>query len=329
MRRPLQRTVSSVLAVLVIAAIVGTTAPAASAGTHFAGRYTNEYGTRTYRGYVPSSYRRATPMPLVVGLHGCGGTGASFAALTELERYAERRGFIVLFPEQNPENNGSQCWNWFLPTNHERGEGEPSMIAGITKRVQSRYKVDTRRTFVTGISAGGAMTVIMGVTYPDLFAAIGVNAGCIFEGFPCLMSRGFAPELRGRIAYNRMGRFRRVVPTIVFHGTDDMPVPVANSRELIVQWAKTNDLAIDGVEDGDIDPTADATRRGTVPRGRSYTREIYTNRAGKNVMERYLVHGMGHTWSGGCTCNGNGDPSGPEASRIMYDFFLAHPKAHA
>ncbi len=323
----MRRIVSLCLGVLVVAGIVGFAAPPASAGTHFYGTYTNAYGARYYRGYVPSSYRPGVAMPLVVGLHGCTETALGFAILSELETYAEQRGFIVVFPEQNYYANNARCWNWFLSANQKRGQGEPSLIAGITNRVKSQYTVDARRTFVTGISAGGAMTVIMGATYPDLFAAIGVNAGCEYAGFPCGSSGGPDPNAQGLKAYQAMGSFRRPVPTIVFHGTNDAVIPVINSQQIIAQWAQTNDLAMDaGLDDGDVDATVDATQTGAVPGGRSYTREIYNTATGQNVMERYLVNGMGHYWSGGCSCHIYGDASGPEASSIIYDFFLAHPK---
>jgi poly(hydroxyalkanoate) depolymerase family esterase len=323
----MRRGVRLLLAVVVVAAGLVVVAKPAAAGTHFYGTYTNVYGSRYYRGYVPSSYTPGTAMPLVVGLHGCTETALGFAILSELETYAEQRGFIVVFPEQNYFANNARCWNWFLSGNQYRGQGEPSLIAGITNRVKSQYIVDARRTYVTGISAGGAMTVIMGATYPDLFASIGVNAGCEFDGFPCGSSGGPDPNAKGLLAYQRMGSYRRVVPTIVFHGTSDPVIPPINSTQVIQQWAQTNDLATDnGVDDNDVDSVADASIPGSVPGGRTYTREIYNNTGGSNVMERYLVNGMGHYWSGGCSCHIYGDPSGPEASSIIYDFFLAHPK---
>jgi poly(hydroxyalkanoate) depolymerase family esterase len=316
-----------VLVVVVSTLSIGAGVMPARAGSHFYGTYTNAWGSRYYRGYVPSSYQPGVAMPLVVGLHGCTETALGFAILSELETYAEQRGFIVVFPEQNYYANNGRCWNWFLSTNQKRGQGEPSLIAGITNRVKSNYTVDTRRTFVTGISAGGAMTVVMGATYPDVFAAIGVNAGCEFDGLPCGSSGGPDPNAQGLKAYQAMGSFRRVVPTIVFHGTNDAVIPYINSTQVIQQWAQTNDLATDGgIDDGDVDATVDASIPGQVPGGRSYVREIYNNSSGVNTMERYQVNGMGHYWSGGCSCHIYGDASGPEASSIIYDFFLAHPK---
>src|SRR5262249_20425472 len=158
---------------LVLLGTVGAApAPArAAGGGTFAGGYVSLWGTRTFHGYVPSSYRPGTPVPLLVALHGCAEYFGDLERLSGLSDLAEARGFIVVSPEQSVLANPSKCWNWFLESNQHRGIGEPSIIAGITNWVRSRYTVDSRRIFVTGPSAGGVMANIMAVTYPDLFAA--------------------------------------------------------------------------------------------------------------------------------------------------------------
>lgn len=97
-----------------------------------------------------------------------------------MDALADQKQFIVVYPEQNPLANPGLCWNWFLEVNEFRGSGEAAVIAGITQTVEqttSHWTVDTHHVYVTGPSAGGAMSVIMGATYPDLFAAIGVESG--------------------------------------------------------------------------------------------------------------------------------------------------------
>ena len=296
-------------------------------GTYFAGYYTNFYGTRYYQGYVPTSYH-VQEMPLVVGLHGCTETAAGFELLTALDDLAEQRGFILVLPEQNPYFNSARCWNWMLTANQSRGAGEPSIIAGITNWVRGNYNVDANRIHVTGISAGGAMSVIMGATYPDLYASIGVHSGCEYKGLPCGSGGGPDPTTAGNQMYSAMGSYKRVVPVIAFVGSADIVAPPINTSQIITSWAQTNDRTSDGADNNNIDDIADQTIPGQVPGGRSYTQYVYKNSTnGQIVLTQYIVDGMNHAWSGGCGCDPYGDPAGPNASSIMYDFFLAHPKS--
>jgi len=322
----MSRSLKGLVAVVVLAFGFAHPALAAQPGTYFAGYYTNAYGTRYYQGYVPTSYH-GTAMPLVVGLHGCSETAATFQQLTGLDALAEQRGFILVLPQQDYNANGAGCWNWFLSYEQVRGQYEPSQIAGITNWVKSNWSVDAKKVFVTGISAGGAMSVIMGATYPDLYASIGVHSGCEYKGYPCGSSGGPDPTTEGNNIYSAMGSFKRVVPVIAFVGSSDTIAPPINTSQVITSWAQADDKASDGLDNNNIDDVADTTTNGQVPGGRSYTQYDYKNSTGGAVvLTKYVVNGMGHMWSGGCGCDPFGDPSGPNASSIMYDFFLAHPK---
>jgi poly(hydroxyalkanoate) depolymerase family esterase len=291
----------------------------ASGGTSFAGWYANLWGARYYQGYVPSTYRPGTPVPLVVGLPGCTETGAAFARLTGLSRLAEQRGFIVVYPEQSVLANPGRCWNWFLGVNQVRGSGEPSIIAGITDAVRARYSIDPRRIFVTGASAGGVLSVIMGVTYPDVYAAIGVVAGCEYA---CDVLRLRSPDAAGNLAYQEMGARARPVPVILFQGTADLVVPPATAGRIVGQWAQTDDLALNGIDDDEVTSVPDHVATGQVPGGRDFTHASY----GAGLIEEYLIDGAGHAWPGGCSCDLFGDPAGPDASTLQWNFFDSHPR---
>jgi poly(hydroxyalkanoate) depolymerase family esterase len=304
-----------------IAALLPAGAAHAAGGTHFAGVYVSLNGARDYDGYVPSSYRSGTPMPLLVALHGCTETSGHLGPASGLTALAEQRGFIVVYPDQALAVNPAQCWNWFLSKNQRRGSGEAAIIAGITNLVRSRYTVDSRRVFVTGISAGANMSVIMAVTYPDIYAAAGVVAGCEYR---CDIT-GLTPvDTQGERAYAEMGTRRRPVPIVNFQGTNDLVVSPSLSDRLVGQWAQTDDLALDnGIDDNDVDAVPDQVAVGQVPGGRTYTHQIFRANTSAVMVERYLVHGAGHSWPGGVGIFG--DEGGPDASAIQWDFFLAHP----
>jgi poly(hydroxyalkanoate) depolymerase family esterase len=300
---------------------------------------TETYGDRDYRLYIPAGYQAGTPLPLLVVLHGCGQDPTSMSVDTHFNVYADQFQFLALYPRQPQSANGTRCWNWFEPAHQQRGAGEPALIAGMTAQVQSRYSVDGNRIFATGLSAGGAMSIIMGATYPDVYAAIGVSAGIEYgcatdtaSGVVAMASGGCAdPVESGNKAYAAMGQYERVVPAIVFHGSADAVVVVKNAHNILTQWAQTDDLAADGADNNEIDDVPEATSPGQVPGGHTYTRYTYNNSSnGRTVLEKYIVDAMPHAWSGGTLDLANGgdrnvDPLGPDASLIMWQFFQANP----
>ncbi|AWD65438.1 poly(3-hydroxybutyrate) depolymerase [Priestia megaterium] len=299
-----------------------------------AGSFTSKtYNGRTYKLYVPSSYQGGAALPLVVMLHGCTQDPDQFAAGTQMNALAETEKFFVFYPEQPSSANSNKCWNWFDTAHQSRGSGEPALIAGMVNQIKSSYSIDADQVFVGGLSAGAAMSVIMGATYPDIFAAISVGAGLEYKAatsvtgaYTAMSSGGPNPIQQGDLAYSAMGEHKRVVPVILFHGTADYTVAPINAHQILSQWAQTNDRASDGLDNNNIDDTADQTLPGTVSGGRSYTQYIYKDTAGKTVMEKYMIEGMGHAWSGGSTSGSYTDPKGPNATKLSWNFFKNHPK---
>jgi len=288
---------------------------------------------RVYKIYVPSGYQAGTAVPLVLMLPGCTQDPDQFATGTEMNTYAEQYNFIVAYPDQPTTANPNKCWNWFEPAHQARGSGEPKSLVGVVNHIKSRYSIDSNRVYVAGLSSGGAMAVILGATYPDVFAAIGVGSGLEYkaatsmvEAFIAMSNGGPDPVAQGNAAYNAMGSYKRVVPVIVFHGTADYTVATVNGHQVLSQWAQTNDRASDGSDNNNIDDVADETINGQVPGGRSYTRYVYKDSTtGQIVMEKYIVNSMGHAWSGGSSQGSYTDPSGPKASLLMWEFFMNHP----
>src|SRR3954463_5474401 len=134
------------------------------------GTFSNPAGSRAYKLFVPSRYQ-GQPLPLVVMLHGCTQSPDDFAAGTRMNFIAEEQSCFVVYPAQRSEANQAKCWNWFRTADQQRGKGEPSLIAGITRQIMRDYSLDPKRVYVGGLSAGAAAAAIMGAT-----TAIGVHS---------------------------------------------------------------------------------------------------------------------------------------------------------
>lgn len=304
---------------------------AAGGGSFKRYSHTNTAGTRTYKLYVPASYS-GEALPLIVDLHGCSSNADEEARWSRFNELAERFNVLVAYPEQSPEANGNRCWNWFLEEHYHRDAGEPLLIAGITREVMAGWAVNPQRVYVAGISAGGAMSVIMAATYPDLYAAAMVYAGCQYQGGATCMGAGatLPAEESGRRAYEAMGSRARVVPVLVIQGDTDPLVPPANAERVVQQFLASDDWADNGANDGSVNRNRSATRSGQKPGGRSYDIDDYTDAAGCLLAQRWLIQGMGHAWSN-ATPNGSPrdaaltDPLGPDVSTPTLEFFLSHP----
>ncbi|MDR6220352.1 PHB depolymerase family esterase [Deinococcus soli (ex Cha et al. 2016)] len=281
--------------------------------------------TRAYTLYTPAAGAGAA-RPLVVMLHGCTQSPADFAAGTRMNDLADTQGFLVVYPEQPASANQNRCWNWFDPAHQARGQGEPAAIRAVVDAVKGRVNVDAARVYVAGLSAGAAMSVIMGATYPDVFSGVGVASGLEFRAatsssaaFTAMNSGGPNPDAQGTAAYNAMGTFKRTVRTIVFHGSSDYTVYPVNGDQVAAQWVQTNDLADDGQDNGSRSTAQVTTRSGTVSGGRAYSVKTFAG----GVVEQWSVTGMGHAWSGGSTAGSYTDPKGPDASAELWRFFSA------
>ena len=278
------------------------------------GSYTNRAGTRRYKLYVPSGFAGQT-VPLVVMLHGCTQTPVDFAAGTHMNVLAEEKTFLVAYPQQVTSANRSGCWNWFQAADQGQGMGEPSLIAGITQQIMSAYHVDVNRVYIAGMSAGGAMAVIMAATYPHLYAAAGVHSGLAYGAAHDLPS-AFAAMKQGAPQHTR--RLAERIPLIVFHGDRDTTVAPINADRLIDQWLQTTNDGSSILQDA-------AVKRGQVAGGHAYSRFIYRNASGRTIVEKWIIHQAGHAWSGGSPSGSYTDLMGPDASAEMVRFFSEQP----
>src|ERR1700694_1825991 len=172
-------------------------------------------------------------------LHGCTQSPDDFAAGTRMNFIAEEQTCFVAYPAQRSEANQAKCWNWFRTTDQQRGRGEPSLIAGITRKIMRDYSVDPKRVYVGGLSAGAAAAAIMGATYNDLYAAIGVHSGLACGAASDLPS-AFVAMRQGSLAVSsRSDNLSKTVPTIVFHGDRDITVHPNNGDQILEQSIRT------------------------------------------------------------------------------------------
>ena len=317
-----------------------------------------------YRLFLPLGLDPARPVPLVVMLHGCNQDARAFAEVTRMNALAAAEGFVVLYPEQRAHPTACWRWYEPEHQQRGNGEPAAVFALVQLVKARPDLAIDSQQVFVAGLSAGAAMAAILGATYPEVFAAAGLVAGLPFGAAEdCLgafnvMQRisdrlpGFdawldywsaygtclaagevnpilpalpSPDALGESAHAAMGPRARVLPVIVFQGSADRRVFPENGADMIGQWAQTGDLASDGIDDDGIDDVAEGDSRGGRPGGHGYRRRLYENHVGMIVMDFYAIDAMGHAWPGGAPDRPFSDPAGPDASRLIWDFFTGHP----
>ncbi len=299
------------------------------AGGQFVERsYTGPAGGRPYKLYVPSGYTGQEAVPLIVMLHGCTQNPDDFAAGTSMNELAEMHTFLVAYPAQAQNANMQKCWNWFKASDQQRGQGEPAIIAGITRQVIEEYSVADGKVYVAGMSAGGAMAAVMGATYPDLYAAVGVHSGLAPGAAHDLPSAFSAMQGGGATNTPQNGftsRSKMGIPVIVFHGDGDTTVHPRNAEQLLAYYHTADGTPGGRSAAGELVPPV-AVRKGQVADGHAYTRATQRDAEGRPTMEQWIVHGLGHAWSGGSSAGSYTDAKGPDASAEMVRFFdQQHP----
>lgn len=239
--------------------------------------------------YIPDGLRG--PAPLVVVLHGCGQTAASFAQAAGWTKQADRWGFALLLPEQQAANNSGLCFNWFEPEDTERDRGEAQSIRQMIDRMQSEHPVDPQKMYVAGLSAGGAMTAALLAAYPDVFAGgavvAGIPYGCansLMSGLWCMQfSRDLKPKRWAKFARKATHDLRPPVarwPRVsIWQGEGDSVVNPENAQELLEQWTEVSGA----------DQTADGEER-----VKGFPRHIYKDPDGRVVVETYTLSDVGH-----------------------------------
>jgi poly(hydroxyalkanoate) depolymerase family esterase len=235
--------------------------------------------------FVPGELQQAPA--LVVVLHGCGQTAAGYDLGAGWSMLAKRYGFALLMPEQQSSNNPRCCFNWFNPEDTARDSGEACSIRQMIARMTADFGIDRRRIFVTGLSAGGAMTSAMLATYPEIFAG-----GAIIAGLPYGVASNVREALNGMLqssarpsgelgdlvrgASNHKGPWPRIS---VWHGSADRTVNPGNADAIVKQWLDVHHLPLQPMSEADVD---------------GYPRQIWWNAEGETIVESYTITNMAH-----------------------------------
>ena len=233
--------------------------------------------------YMPS----IPPTALVVVLHGCTQSASVYDQGSGWSTLAERHGFALLYPQQRRANNPNLCFNWYQPGDARRGHGEAASISQMIQHMARECRLDRSQIFITGLSAGGAMTSVMLACYPEQFAGGAIIAGLPFasanslpEALERMRGQGFpsrrALAARARAAAGQDGN----LPTLsVWHGTRDNIVDPANATAIVNQWRDLHGI-------GDVD--------GSVESVAGHCRKTWSDAQGRVIVEKYEINGMGH-----------------------------------
>ena len=276
--------------------------PDASApGEVVAGQYAGAAGARAWRLYIPSRPAAPTDSRLVLMLHGCTQDPDDFAIGTRMDAVAEKRGWHVLYPAQTKAANFNKCWNWFSP-NHQTGErGEPAILAAMTRQIMAER--DIRSACVAGLSAGGAMALIMGDVHPELFDAVLSHSG---------IAAGGARDLPSALAAMKSG-------------PDPLPARPYGPRLMIVQGVEDRTVVArnaDVIENA-VETSGTPRRSSAREAGREVERRVIEDADGKPRVATLRISGLGHAWSGGAPGGSYVDPQGPDVSEEFARFVEA------
>lgn len=278
--------------------------------------------------YLPASAPTSS-IPLVVMLHGCNQSVDDFAQGTRMNQLAEKQGFAVLYPQQSLSGHPKRCWHWYNKDT-QAGGGDAKRIAGIISNVSDQYPIDKTRVYIAGLSAGASMASIVALNYPHLISAVGIHSGTVFGaghsiiGAYAVMQRGSVKGLSGAInnIVKKHAAFPKM-PVMLIHGLDDKIVRPVNALQLTQQFRALNKVTDE--TEAAVTIKAASTANSRHPHHPYKIYEYYE--ADKLLVKVCEIFQLGHAWSGGdCTVRYNAC-AGPDATRMLWQFFRQHRRA--
>lgn len=322
---PLRRARAPAAPALAMAAPAASPAPGKWLASHLTGPGDNNTLKRlSYWLYLPDHPPTPEALPLVVMLHGCDQSATQFADGTRMNHWAQKLGYAVLYPQQSRSAHPHRCWKWYDRAT-QQGGGEVGLIVGMIGKVMGSYPIDRKRVYISGLSAGAGMANIVALHHPELFAAIGLHSGPLF---------GAGHSTLGALGVMKHGASHRVdsaieeilharpgfpaLPTMLIQGEDDDVVRPINQIQLMRQAQLINRLVPADVQ------FATASKAAT---RQSNPYSIHDTRHGRSTILRVArIERLKHAWSGGDERLSYNNAAGPDASKLLLDFFSRHQR---
>lgn len=308
---------TATLLLLLLGLIALPLSVAAQAPTTEPGSLTHKGAKRTYQLFDPKTVERPA---LVIMLHGGGGNAANAINMSQFHTLAAKEGFIVAYPDGSGRLypnlltwNAGHCCAFAMETRVD----DVGFISALIDKLIAERKVDPARVYVTGMSNGAMMSHRLGIELSDKIAGIAPVVGALF---------GDEKQPKGP------------VPAIIIVGAEDRIVP-GKGGELRVGGESGGLLAarrpaadrpvIAADKAADFWAKANGCRRqaGAVET-RAALHLRWTECSQGADVEYYVVARNGHAWPGGRAGRAEANQPTPDfdASRVIWEFFKAHPK---
>jgi poly(hydroxyalkanoate) depolymerase family esterase len=240
--------------------------------------------------YVPTGI--PANAPLVVVLHGCTETAASFEGDSGWDTLSNHNKFYVIHAQQQSANNSLTCFNWFQATDYSRNQGEVYSIKQMMNYMKNHYSIDSSMVFVTGLSAGACMTAAMLGAYPEVFNAGAIMAGAPYKSATDEISAddvmyGYVtktPEAWGDSVRDENPTYNGSFPRVaIFQGTSDITVSPVNAKQLMYQWTNVHRA----------DTVPDSTNNAFYGNNKIQLKQFHDS-TGNTVVETYMISTMSH-----------------------------------
>lgn len=303
-----------IAAVVLYAGTAATAAAQESSGETMYRTAHNALGSMEYRVHARTDLQQ--PVPLFVHIHGANIDVEDVAHQSRLDELADQRGFVVVFPQEDPGKNGG-IWDGEVAAAEGREGRSTSLIAQITREVMAAYPIDPERVFVGGISAGSTMAIVMAAQYPELYAGMQAEGGDRYG--PMTVGE----QQAGHDVYEAMGPRARRIPFMLSIGTLDPFGVTTDTNSVMRHWLIAQDGADDGDFNGSVPLSPASTRTGFD--GKNYSVDTYVDAQGCVLAERWLIEGMTHAYAGGSPAaiyDVTSDANAPHMREVAYDFFL-------